>query len=61
MSQASKKGTQEKRVLNEIEAKDLNEERSDTIMELRKDTKVSDHADMLFTCEGDAKNCPVTI
>ncbi len=62
MTQQSNKATQpatpKKRILNEIEAKILNEENSDIVTQSR---KVPNHDDMLFGCECDIKNCFETI
>lgn len=60
MSELSNKATRapaKKRILNEIESKIINEEHSDRVTELRKDSKVSERADMQFGCECDTKNC----
>src|SRR2546430_2602220 len=51
----------EKRVLNEFGAKILNEERMDSVVESRKGTRTSEHAEMLFTCECDDEDCSETI
>jgi hypothetical protein len=64
MSQSRKKITAaaaKKRILNELEAKILNEYNSDKITQLRKGTKSSEHADVLFGCECDTQSCPETI
>lgn len=64
MDRSTKKTTNvtaNKRILNEINAKVVNEQNSDKVVELRKDTKVSHHAEMLFGCECDTKSCPGTI
>ena len=55
------RATANKRILNEIQAKVLNEENSDIVIEMRKGTKISDHAEMLFGCECDADDYPETI
>jgi hypothetical protein len=46
-----------KRLLNELKAKVLNEEKSDTVIGMRKGTSISDRADMLFGCECDKEDC----
>ncbi len=64
MSQSTKKATNaqaNKRILNEINAKVQNEQNSDKVIELRKGTKVSAHASMVFGCECDIKDCKETI
>ena len=50
-----------KRILNEIEAKEQNEVSADVVTELRKDVEVSEYADMLFSCECSIQDCPETI
>ena len=64
MNQSSKKfssANDNKRILNEIKAKVLNEQNSDRVIELRKGSKLSTYSEMLFGCECDAKSCPETI
>ena len=51
----------EKRILNEFGAKILNEERLDKVVKSRREQLASDHAEMLFHCECDAKSCAETI
>jgi hypothetical protein len=50
-----------KRILNELEAKILNEYNSDQVTQRRKDTKSREDADVLFGCECDTKGCPEKI
>lgn len=51
----------EKRILNEFGAKILNEERLEKVIQSRRGTRNSEHADMLFACECDDKECSDTI
>jgi hypothetical protein len=51
----------EKRILNEFGAKILNEERLDKVMRSRREERVADHVEMLFSCECDAKSCTESI
>jgi hypothetical protein len=51
----------EKRILNEFGAKILNEERLDKVVKSRREERVSNHTEMLFYCECDAKACAETI
>lgn len=51
----------EKRILNEFGSKILNEERLDKVVESRKTSRLSPHADMTFHCECDDMDCTETI
>lgn len=64
MNQISKKVTHavaKKRMLNQFEAKILNEQSSDKVTERRRGAQVSDHSDMLFSCECDTQDCQESI
>lgn len=64
MSYAEEKAlkiSMEKRVLNEFGSKILNEERMDEVVQLRKGSRLADHAKMNFHCECDAAECHDTI
>ena len=47
----------EKRVLNEFSAKILNEEQLEHVMDSRRSSRTSEHAEMLFACECDDPAC----
>ncbi len=47
----------EKRILNEFGSKILNEERMDQVVESRKGSGLTEHADTAFHCECDDKDC----
>lgn len=51
----------EKRVLNEFGSKILNEERMDQVVESRRGSRLTEHADISFHCECDDKDCSETI
>jgi hypothetical protein len=49
--------TVKKRILNEVQAKILNEEKSDTVIGMKTGANISDRADMVFGCECDTEDC----
>src|ERR1700684_2264507 len=51
----------EKRILNELGGKILNEERMDKVLDARKGGHHSAHSAMLFTCECDDADCVESI